>query len=114
MKSNLNKQRIKAKNEYAQRQSQFILDNQILKDTQEYVPRAEGYLFQSAVTHSRLGEGSIRWRTPYARRLYYGTGLNFSQDKHSKATSLWFEASKSVNKRAWVDVSKRAFSNFWR
>ena len=114
MRSRLNKQQIKAKNDHAKKQSQFVLDNQVLKDTQEYVPRAEGYLFQSAITHSKLGEGSIIWRTPYARKMYYGTSLNFSQDKHSKATSLWFEASKSVNKQAWVDVSKRAFSNFWR
>lgn len=102
------------------------LAEQIMKDTDKFVPALTGSLVQR--THV---EGStIVYPGPYARFLYYGkvmiyepTGSTWApKDEHkvvtgrdlvmhttmhAQATSHWFEVSKAQNMERWLEVAER-------
>lgn len=51
-----------------------------------FVPMRSGALAGSADT----GEPwRVSYSTPYARRVYYGDGFDFSKEKHANARSRW-------------------------
>lgn len=87
--------------------AQKIVDTQVLKDSNVYVPRDEGDLERSSQTATVIGSGEVRWETPYAAAQYYGKP-NKSRDVHPLATMRWFEAAKAANKAAWLRVIKKA------
>jgi len=89
--------------------AQFALDQEVLKDSNFYIPARDFYLRDSGVTHSRIGEGLVSWQTPYARRLYYNPQYNFSKDKNPHARGLWFEAAKAQNRGAWERIAQQAY-----
>lgn len=88
--------------------AQYILDNQIIKDSNFYAPEDQGTLHNSGITASSVGEGRVVWNTPYSRRLYYNPQYNFSKDKNPNAQGLWFEAAKSAHKKEWLHIVKEA------
>lgn len=89
--------------------AQFYLDQQVLKDSNYYIPKNEGYLEKSGILHSKIGEGKIIWNTPYARRLFYGTGYKFSKDKNPNASALWYYAAESQHKYDWYRIAQQAY-----
>lgn len=91
----------------AEFKAQMWLDNEVIKDTEKYVPFKTGILAKSAVTGSNMGKGLIIYNTPYARNLYYGSTYNFNKNKHPQAQSGWFEVSKSVNLTKWLNGVKK-------
>src|SRR5690625_3570279 len=93
--------------------SQSILDQQVLKDSNVYIPKDRGYLEQSSLMHTKIGTGEIVWETPYARRLYYNPQYNFSKDRNPNASGLWFEQAKSQRLKSWIEVAKKAARSKW-
>ncbi|MRG87003.1 minor capsid protein [Salinibacillus xinjiangensis] len=89
---------------------QFALDEQVLKDSNFYIPKNEGTLEESGVIHSQplRGKGEVVWNTPYARRLYYNPQYDFSKDKNPEARGLWFEHAKSQHLKEWLEVADDA------
>lgn len=83
--------------------SQAYLDNEVLKDTEPYVPFRTGILARSGQNGTRIGSGEVIYNAPYARSCYYATNRRFRKDIHPQATAQWFEKSKAVNNRKWVD-----------
>lgn len=111
----LNTSKVKKRADKAFGRSQYILDNQVLKDSNYFIPKDEGFLEGSGITHSQLGEGVVSWKAPQARRLYYNPQYNFSKDKNPNSRGLWFEAAKAKDRKAWLDIAKKEFeSNFNR
>ncbi len=53
-----------------------------------YVPMDSGALDQTV----NITKGYVEYKVPYARKMYYGQGLNFSKDKHPLATAKWDKA----------------------
>jgi len=51
---------------------QMFIDATVLKGVEPYVPMRVGSLTRSGILHTRIGQGMITWKTPYARYLYYG------------------------------------------
>lgn len=96
----------------AVQQSIYIVSDQVMKDCNMYVPMDTGALRNSSITHSDLSNGQIRWVTPYARRLYYGVGFNFSRHLNPRAQALWAEKARSVHLREWQGVAQRAVERF--
>ena len=89
------------------------LANEILKDTDPYVPALTGSLSQ----RSHVEGSMVVYPGPYARYLYFGkvmagppTGPKYATDKdlvytksvHPQAQSHWFEASKAQNLQKWL------------
>lgn len=95
-----------ARRESLLRRNQAKLDIQVIKDSNFYCPQREGTLQASAVIHSNIGSGVIRWVTPYARRLYYNPQYHFSKDKNPNARGKWFEEAKARHLGAWLDIAK--------
>ncbi|XQY90644.1 minor capsid protein [Metabacillus sp. HB246100] len=114
VKININSNMLKQKNERALKEAQFILDEQILKDSNYYIPKQEGYLEKSGVLHSRMGQGHIEWRRPQARRLYYNPQYNFSKDANPNARGLWYEAAKALRKMDWVRIAKIPYQKYFK
>lgn len=91
------------------------LANEILKDTDPFVPASGAPAGQAARAHT---EGNmVIYPGPYARYLYYGKvmegpkygpkhatdkDLVFTKSVHPQAQSHWFEASKAQNLKKWV------------
>lgn len=93
------------------KQAQFILDTQIIKDSNYFIPMDTGMLRDSALSASAIGEGRVVWNTPYARRLYYNPKYNFSKDKNPNARGLWFEAAKHAHLNQWLQMAKNVFNS---
>lgn len=110
----LNVKKLQQKNTFANAESQMILDTQVLKDSNYYVPKDTGNLEASGVAHSRIGDGHIEWNTPYARKLYYNPQYNFSEDTNPNAQGLWFEAAKSNHRETWAEIVKKIYSKYFK
>lgn len=102
--------------------AQKWLDNEVLKDTEPYVPADTMQLTRSGQLGTIVGSGTVEYIAPYARYLYYGKvmlgpkygpkhatnkDLVFSQAVHPQAQAYWFEASKAQNKQKWVQGAKK-------
>lgn len=98
--------------------SEVWLANEVLKDTDPFVPALTGSLSQ----RSHIEGDTIIYPGPYARYLYYGKvmkgpkyGPKYATDKdlvytksvHPNAQSHWFEASKAENLQKWIKGVKK-------
>ena len=93
--------------------AQVWLDNDIITECSQFTPKDTGALIASVSSHSRIGQGLLKWVTPYARRLYYGLTFRFATDKNPKAGPMWFEKAKSINLDRWIQgVAKILGGNF--
>ena len=108
--------------------AQSDLVNQIIADTQDYVPFLQGDLSNSAKPNEDNTE--IIYRAPYARYQYMGKlmldnrgsswakkgtrkhvvnkDLTYSKEHHSQAGAKWYERSKENNLNNWIEVVKKA------
>ncbi len=94
--------------------TQFILDNTVVKDTSPFVPFLSGSLDASPITSAQRGKGLIVYNKPYAKRLYYGTGFNFTKSHHPKAGAYWFERAKKIHLKKWLEIAKGGFKKWWK
>jgi len=87
--------------------AQFMLDTQIVKDSNLFCPKVEGTLRDSGRVDS---PGIISWNMPYARYQYY---LN----DHVKGPihytipgtmAKWFEHAKALYRKEWLELVQRA------
>lgn len=89
--------------------TQYILDEQILKDSNYFIPMDTAYLQQSSLRASEIGKGRLRWDTPYARRLYYNPQYDFQTDVNPNASGLWFEKAKGLRSAEWERLANITF-----
>lgn len=105
----------------------YMLTQQIAKDSNYYAPVDQGYLKNSALysgvnpkTGNKAGpvkithghSGTIRWDVPYARRQYYGDAFHFSHDVNPHARARWFDAAKAEHGKEWADVAQKAVNDY--
>lgn len=110
-----------------------LLKNEIVKDTEKFVPMQEGYLKNSPIQSIQSDDDYIIYNTPYAKFLYYGfimigklthrpwakrgetkikTGKKLNYGKvHPMACSHWFERSKALYKKNWLKIAKKVYKN---
>lgn len=94
------------------------LANEVLKDTDPFVPALTGSLSQRSRTEGNL----VIYPGPYARYLYYGKvmagpkygpkhatdkNLVYTKSVHPNAQSHWVEASKAQNLNKWLRGVKK-------
>ncbi|MCM1218943.1 MAG: minor capsid protein, partial [Lachnospiraceae bacterium] len=77
------------------------LDARVLADSNFFVPLKTSTLQKSAIVHTRIGSGVVRWVTPYAHRQYYGVGFDHSKQSNPNACAKWFEAAKARFMDSW-------------
>ena len=107
VKANINVEGILSRFSGKISKGQLALKGQIAADTAPYVPRVTGDLEHSVKPSDVTADKFLKWNIPYARRQYYGK-FQHSQQSHPRATRLWYQAAKAVNKERWVKVAERA------
>lgn len=91
------------------RRNQFLLDQQVAKDSNYYCPEDVGSLQKSVILSAQSGRGELEWNEKYAKAQYYGLP-NKSKDKNPNARMKWFEVAKRMFKSKWVKVASRGFT----
>lgn len=92
------------------RKAQLYLGNQVLTDSDPYVPFIQGMLRNSGTVEN--GGRSVVWRFPYARYQYMGFAMEGRAPKVVTDRPLqystpgtgarWFEQAKSANRETWI------------
>lgn len=75
---------------------QRFIDSEVLRLTDPYVPFDTGALKSSGTRHTKVGSGNVRYRTPYARKMYYNPQYNFAGAP--MRGGKWFERMKADHK----------------
>jgi hypothetical protein len=91
--------------------AQMKLDAQVLADSNYYCPLKTGTLQKSGIINTVIGSGTIVWKTPYARRQYYGVNFDRSQDPNPNACAKWFEAAKARKMKQWEKLVNDTVKN---
>lgn len=85
--------------------TQMALSQQVLKDSNFYIPKRTGNLERTGITASNLQKGELVWDAPYARRVYQAVGITIQKKVNPNASPEWFEKAKSVHLSSWVAFS---------
>ncbi|MBM7585847.1 hypothetical protein JOC86_002389 [Bacillus pakistanensis] len=113
VKVNLDEAKLKTKREQSKQAAQMQLDQDVLKDSNFFIPKETGELERSSFRHSRIGLGLLVWKLPQARRLYYNPQYNFSKDANPHAQGLWFEAAKALKRPEWMKEIGRKYAKYF-
>ena len=80
----------------------LFLANEAYRLMDKFVPMETGQLAGNVDLEAKGNKATIRYRSPYAHRLFYGEGFNFSKEKHTHATARWDKAMLAVHREALV------------
>lgn len=85
-----------------------IVANQILMDTDKYVPRRSGDLRLSASI--AINGSEVIWNTVYARAQFYGTNgiVTFNKYTTPQTGKKWMEVSEKANMNRWEKTAVKA------
>ncbi len=111
VKGNFNDAAAKARISAAIHKAQMKLDQQVINDSNYYVPLKTSTLQKSAIINTVLGSGLVKWRTPYARRQYYGVNFDHSKQRNPNACAKWFEAAKARKLKDWEKLVNDTIQN---
>ncbi|MCM1308045.1 MAG: minor capsid protein [Butyrivibrio sp.] len=90
---------------------QKLVDNEVIRECDPYVPHAIGTLRESASVNTVIGSGRVVYKTPYARRLYYNPQYHFNYAP--TRGGMWFHRAmanggrKRISKALEAAVAKR-------
>lgn len=77
----------------------LFANNTLYKICDPYVPFKDGGLSQNV----DINEEYIHYKSPYARKIYNGQGMNFNKDKHPLATAKWAKVAMQSKKQQLID-----------
>jgi len=89
------------------KQAQKVIDENVLRLCRKFIPFDRGTLATSGDIHTIIGSGTVRYKTPYARRLYYGVGFTFQGAPVRGA--YWFERMKASSKQEILEKASEEF-----
>ncbi len=90
--------------------AQNYLDRTVLMRSNQFIKRRTGRLVYSSLRETRIGSGLVRWRTPYARAVYYGRyfGKNAKTGKPMRSKGkFWFRRMKAISGRQAVSNTRK-------
>ncbi|EJQ77750.1 minor capsid protein [Bacillus toyonensis] len=102
---------VQSKLESATEAVQEAFAEQVLKDSNFFIPMDTKNLRDSSLIASDFKAGLLVWNAPYARRLYYNPQYNFSKDENPYSSGLWFEMAKSRFISEWVALVEKEYKN---
>lgn len=106
MKLELNETKILRKIETRTNKAQWLLDQQVIKDSNFYAPEDTGDLQDSALSSAL---GLVEWRSVYASKQYYEDN-NKSKDKNPRASMKWFEVAKAEKLKEWEKMANAKYN----
>lgn len=114
VKVQVNWNQILSRERNTKRRATMQLKNEIVKDTHKYVPYKKGETRSSAQRSIFTSDPKIVYAPVakngyvYARKLYEGIKFNF---KTIGTRARWYEYSKTINGRKWVNNIRRIYKN---
>ena len=100
VKFKIDEHKIQVKIDNAWQTGREMLSSEILRDCNKYCKEDTGMLIMSSFIHSRLKEGLLIWRTPYAVRQYYEIRMAY-KDVNNNASWRWCEVAKQNHLKKW-------------
>lgn len=93
---------------------QKVIDSEVLRRSDPYVPMLSGNLKKSGITGTVIGSGEVKYIAPYAHKQYYrnaGRGRQGITKKNAHnykclRGKLWFERMKADHKNDILKVAK--------
>lgn len=83
---------------------QQVIDSEVLRLNDPYVPKDTGELIRSGIANTQIGSGEVIYQTPYARRQYY-----IPMNHDGKRCAYWFEQMKNEGgKEKILNAARRA------
>ncbi len=87
--------------------AQELLDSEVLRYSDPYVPMQTGMLKQSGQLGTEIGSGEVRYIAPYAREQYYRGRSPGESNTGPLRGRYWFERMKADKKAALLKAVKR-------
>lgn len=104
----LNTQGVKSQIHGSVKRVQFVLDQQVAKDSNYFCPEDTGSLQKSVIPSAASGAGLLEWNEKYTDRQYYGMP-NKSKDRNPNASMKWFERAKALWSKKWERLVNAEF-----
>lgn len=83
---------------------QQVIDSEVLRLNDPYVPKDTGQLIRSGIQNTQIGSGEVVYQTPYARKQYY-IPMNHTEGR----IHMWFEQMKrSGGKEKILNAARKA------
>lgn len=104
MKLQINRAQVQARVMGAWEKGLFGLSSEILADCNEYCKEENHILINSSIAHSKLANGLLVWKTPYARRQYWEIRTSLTPGR----TWKWCETAKRHHLSEWNILAQKA------
>ena len=108
MSLDFNPEKARIKIEARTKKAQFLLNQQVIKDSNYYCPEDVGTLQDSAIMGG--DNSTVEWDISYAKAQYYEDN-NKSKDKNPNASMKWFEVAKSEKLKEWEKVANDEYNS---
>jgi hypothetical protein len=90
---------------------QKYIDSEVLRLSEQFVPKDTGELISSGIRNTKLGSGEVVYNTVYARRWYYRNTTDGGEPVHFNEApqrgSYWFERMKQQYRQNILDGATR-------
>jgi len=86
--------------------AQKILDSEILRGTDPYIPLRTGVLIKSGILGTKIGSGLVQWIAPYAKAQYFKARPVGSETGPLRGP-FWFERWKRGHGETLIKRVKR-------
>ena len=102
--------------------AQIFVDTEVIRRSDSMVPFRQGALRSSGMSASSIGDGWVRYSTPYARYQYYGkvmvgpapktvTNIPLTYSGAPRRGAKWFERMKAQNLNHMMRGAGRIIGN---
>lgn len=102
---------INAKYEAKSKNAMVPLTQQILSDSNYFIPMRDKDLLASGIIHTAGLVGVIVWGIVYAHYQYTGNDFKFSKDVNPNATYEWFEKAKIEHLDEWIEIIRKEMTS---
>lgn len=97
-----------SKFENAFSKTQKVVDSEVLRVTEPYIPLVTSALIKSGILGTTIGSGEVKWIAPYARKVYYAN-TPIGRETGPLRGNRWFDRAMKDHKEGIV---KRAGAKF--
>lgn len=91
-------------------QAQKIMDSEILRLCQPYIPLITSLLIKSGIIGTVVGSGIVQWIAIYAKRVYYQPNETIGRPTGHLRGKKWFERMKADKGQALIQSVKKEFN----
>lgn len=88
--------------------AQKVVDSEVLRLSEPYVPFKKGFLRQSGTLGTIIGSGEVAYLAPYSRYIYFGFVMIGKPPKRKTNKLLTYHGGGNVG-RLWFEVMKRRY-----